>query len=195
MDAAFVCPRVGCTEVVGYCCCLGPPPHWHWRFFSSITEEDTHVWLVGHLGAIIKLCQIFPPLFRFQILPNSLPGKLLWCSASRWVKGQELGRGFGERVVGGVWECLLLLLQLETAPETWARRCWSYICSRESYCYNLEDEESNGKKKTLMWTSRKSWSKGPDYLATSNHIPFLRLSRCLILKVVQMIQEKMQKNS
>lgn len=50
--------------------------------------------MYDHLGAIIKLRQIFPPLFRFQILPNSLPGKLLRCSASRWLKGQELGRGW-----------------------------------------------------------------------------------------------------
>lgn len=74
--------------------------------------------MYDHLGAIIKLRQIFPPLFRFQILPNSLPGKLLRCSASRWLKGQELGSGGGEREVGGVWECLLLLFQLETVSET-----------------------------------------------------------------------------
>lgn len=69
-----------------------PLPHWHWRP-SFITKAGTRAWLVGQLRAVINLVQTCPALFRLQLLPDSLPGKFLWHSVSRWVNGQEQWRG------------------------------------------------------------------------------------------------------
>lgn len=38
----------------------------------------------------------------------------------------------------------------------------------------------------------KSWSRGPEYQTTTNCVPFLRQSRCLTLKVIQMTQKTVQ---
>lgn len=123
------------------------------------------------------------------LLPYSLPGKCLWSSASRWGNGRRQWTG---------------RLAVTSSPLSVGNCIWNLSQEMHviippaagSECHNLEDKrKETWKEKLLMWMPCKSWNKGAEYPATSDHVLCPKWSPCLIPKVIQMMQKKIQEIS